>query len=499
MIPNYKFFLSNPTTGDNTTGLEYGNGNSGTCGPVAAQLLLGYANYYNDRRIIADNFLNGYDDDTNTVMYAHRNPNYCSDPMTRDRFTTGTRSSATGQNSFYVEMITRIMEPNTSGADVDEVYGGIVSYLEDRETELGIELNYILNSQEEVNIFGKHSTIDSALIKAELKAGRPLIIGMHQDIGGVNHFVVGYGYQSYSYTNGSGEYEGYVVYFGRFNDEAEECVWINSSWCDSYISLKFNHVHDYYTVGTITGTNRTEYKCYTCGHRTDAAIRILSSDRYVESVVTLTQGQYKDYYLTCKAEGAKLMQTFGLQDTKLELYDAEYNLIVASEDEGFNKNALITYYLYANTAYILRVISNDSSESNTVKLAVFPAYGVSAANSYIANYEDIYPVQNYIRYSFETFAQPGYVRAITFDPRVTYDYTLTIDSDFDTFIYVIDPYSTDILIVGENYDDDSGEGLNPSLTTMLITGIPYLIIYSAYNPSALTETKNLTLSIEVSG
>lgn len=76
-------------------------------------------------------------------------------------------------------------------------------------------------------------------------------------------------------------------------------------------------------------------------------------------------------------------------------------------------------------------------------------------------------------------------------------YTATIISDFDTFVYVIDPTSTDILVAGVNYDDDSGSGLNPLLTSYLLTGTPYLIVFSAYSPLELTETKSLTLRIAV--
>lgn len=85
LIPNYEYFTSNPTIGNNFEGGSYGNGNSGTCGPVAAQLLLGYNNYFNDRRIIDDRFLNGYDDSSNTITNPERNPNHCTDPMSMTR------------------------------------------------------------------------------------------------------------------------------------------------------------------------------------------------------------------------------------------------------------------------------------------------------------------------------------------------------------------------------------------------------------------------------
>jgi hypothetical protein len=37
--------------------------------------------------------------------------------------------------------------------------------------------------------------------------------------------------------------------------------------------------------------------------------------------------------------------------------------------------------------------------------------------------------------------------------------------------------------------------MNPLLTKKLEAGIPYLVIYSAFNPSSLSETKDLTVKI----
>lgn len=486
LIANYEFFLKNPTIGNNDYFLA-GNNNFGTCGPIAAQLLLGYANYFNDRRIIDDRFLNGYDDQLGNVRYFEQNPNTCTDPMMMDSDTTGTRSARTGDNSFYVEMITRIMEPNSEGCSFEDVYDGMNAYLSTRLPSS----QYVLNYEEQGWFFG-YDPINSAPIIAEIEAGRPLIIGMDDNLNGADHFVVAYGYQSYTYPDGSGTYTGYIVHAGY---PIDTCVWINSAWCDGYLTLKSNHTHYYTAIGTIPNTNRIEYFCDSCGHRTDAAICMSLAARYAESVMTLGENEHKDYYLCFKGEGVKLIQTLGEKDTKLELYDAEYNIIASSEDEGFEANALISYYLLANTGYILRVISHDNTTSNAIKLIIVPAYGVSAANSYITDFEDIHSVTNILRYTLNTFAQPEYVRVITFDPRLSLYYNLTIESDFDTFLYVINPYSTKLIVDGVQYDDDSGEGANPLLNTYLVTGTPYLIIFSAYNPSALTETKDMVLKI----
>jgi len=84
---------------------------------------------------------------------------------------------------------------------------------------------------------------------------------------------------------------------------------------------------------------------------------------------------------------------------------------------------------------------------------------------------------------------------VTFTPPSSGDYTFTIESDIDTYMYVIDPRSSELLILGADYDDDSGEAANPLLTKTLSSGIKYLIVYSAWNPSSLQETVPITIRI----
>lgn len=84
---------------------------------------------------------------------------------------------------------------------------------------------------------------------------------------------------------------------------------------------------------------------------------------------------------------------------------------------------------------------------------------------------------------------------LTFTAPSSGEYTFEITSDFDTYLYVIDPTSSTTITINTNYNDDSGEGLNSKLTTSLKTDIPYLVIYSGYNLSNSSHTGNLTLKI----
>ena len=75
-----------------------------------------------------------------------------------------------------------------------------------------------------------------------------------------------------------------------------------------------------------------------------------------------------------------------------------------------------------------------------------------------------------------------------------------MESQFDNYLYVLDPRSSDSIVYGLDHSDDDGVDLNASITRELDKGVPYLIIYSHYNlASGFTdydEGDNLTLRIE---
>ena len=481
LIPNYMYFIARPTIGDNITGEVYGNGNTGTCGPVATQLILGYHNYYSDRRIIEDRFLNGYDDESGTVIVPWWNPNYCNDPMSMTSFTLGTRSEDTGENSFYNEIITAIMKPNTSSSSNEQVKTGIEKYLSKQLDKSGYTVAY------EEKLLG-FPAIDSAIIKGELDAGRPIIISLSKSLGATNHFVVGYGYQDYTYSDGSGTYEGYVVHYG-WQNTGNNCVWVNSAWCDGYVSLKINHTHNYIAFGTITGTDRMEYRCSSCGHRTDAAINMTARDRYVERVATIPQNEYtyKDYYVTFDTAGYKLFQTFGDKDAKLYLYDAEYNQLAYNDDAGYSLNALFNYKVEKSKPYILRVEFYSASTTGNVKVGITPA-----SVSY-STYEKISTTKsNRASFSFNTSLNTTQV--ITFTPTETGTYTIKTlyagETKLDTYLYLIDPYSTNVCL----YNDDGAGNLQASITSNLIANRTYFIVVSTYNIVAQKGTIRLDIS-----
>jgi len=156
---------------------------------------------------------------------------------------------------------------------------------------------------------------------------------------------------------------------------------------------------------------------------------------------------------------------------------------------------LIKYYCSAGVSYKIRVKYWGAATYGETKLAITPANGaLKSGASDINTYENILEASAQT-YSLASNAQKDYTKLLVYRPSSAGSYTFTIESDFDTYIYVIDPRSTELIASGINYDDDSGTNLNPLLTTNLDARISYLVIFSAYNPNSLTSTKNLTLKI----
>ena len=273
-IDNYNYFLVNPNHGFNQ---------HGTCGSVAAQLLLSYNNYYNDRRIIDVEHLFGdwtgaisndlYD--ASNYLLPNQNMNVCNDPTNMTSFTTGT-------NDDFYEYVIQNIEPaaftcvdtidpdgtinhSHNGSSLSDVHYGLDSILYSRLPSM----SYNITSDEEWWLFG-WSPISSIPIKNEIDNNRPVIIGMSSHLNSIDHWVVGYGYQDYTYPEDGGTYSGYIVNFGWTN---RHNVWINESWCNAYIALSINHNHNYniVTSNVISGSD-IELRCSDCGHRTLTSI-----------------------------------------------------------------------------------------------------------------------------------------------------------------------------------------------------------------------------------
>ncbi len=208
-----------------------------------------------------------------------------------------------------------------------------------------------------------------------------------------------------------------------------------------------------------------------------------SNSRYAERKLYLIEKEYADYTITFLTAGTKLVQTFGALDTELELYDSNGTLIDSSDDDGYNTNALLSFYTSANSTYKIRVKFHRATTVGWVRLGITPAFAVKENDvDSMTKYKDILNLSG-TNWTWTSYAQNNYTRVITFSPTVTGTYKIELTSIFDNYLYVIDPRSSNLIVSNIDYNDDSN-GLNAAITRTLIENVPYLIIYSQWNLSA---------------
>ncbi len=466
-IPNYRYFLAEPMHGYNQ---------NDKCGAVAAQLLLSYHNYYSDRRIIANEYLNG--SPTNTSL----NPNYCEDPMKMSSFTLGTRGKyedgSDDTNSYFHYVVNNI----PGNATTSQVKDGINNILSARNKEISGNINYTISSKDGGWWFGSKPVSSDGII-SELDLGRPVLILMQKSLGGSDHYVVAYGYHNYKYSGSSDSYLGYITHFGWGSNELN--IWVNSSWCYSYITLKINHMHDYNATGLIGSTSRIQYKCNECGHRTDAAINMIAHSRYEERVADIPQNgyAYKDYYVTFETAGNKLFQTFGLNDVELYLFDAENRKLAYDDNSGYELNSLFCYTVETNKPYILRVQFKSQYNSSGYITCGSIKIGITPAQEVYSTYEDILHL-NSDKPSCGYTSKLNTTKAICFTPVTngTFKINTLMTDDIDTFLYFIDPTSTDSCL----YDDDSAGNYQALIQTDLVANKRYFLIVCANDITAIS-------------
>lgn len=217
---------------------------------------------------------------------------------------------------------------------------------------------------------------------------------------------------------------------------------------------------------------------------------ITANTRYTEKTVNLSADTHKDFVIKFATGGTQLIQTFGTKDTVLELYSSSGTLLLGrsdTDDKGYSTNALLSYNFSANTEYVVRVKFYSSSTSGITKLSIIPTYTY-------ATYEDIYSLTDYTMGLTWSFAQNN-VKVMTYKYSVTQDLTMNVTSEVDTYLYIIDPRSTELIkaastsTVGDDnlYNDDYGGTRNSKITKTFDANVPYLVIVSAYNPSSSTS------------
>ena len=254
-IPNANYFLINPK--------QYQNGSSdniaGTCTTVAAQMLLGYHNYYSDRRIIptavgSTVFLdNSYGDTTKHPVYPRS-------------FARGYGCASIGT----LDTVHKKIFDKTTWAEFPGL-GQAIGNVTDGANRF---LDTYTPAEVKDTISLTHGAINLDEVRADIDNGMPVVIGMHM-LGDANfHVVIAYGYAKYEDT------DGFIVHYG-WGDIAIE-AWVPANWFGFQIRMSVNHTHSLVDTGNLEGNAHRVVECSECGYKEPKALYNVSNNEINE-------------------------------------------------------------------------------------------------------------------------------------------------------------------------------------------------------------------------
>lgn len=238
-IENANYFLANPQHRDNVKADNL----LGTCTTVAMQMLVGYHNYYSDRRLLPKYSTNGKQllaDDYGNI-YEHPTLMYYSSD---DNGGLGRSSIGTWDGVYD-----RIFD-NANG---DGLFGQLLSRVTNA-TKKFLEEDSGLDSWTLEN-----GSYDEDRVIFELESGRPVVVGFDLFEGHSGHIVVAYGYANYE-----GELC-YITHYGWRDNKVQMLV--PASWLGYQATMNVKHEHTFRDAFLNQGNYRA-LTCTTCGYTT---------------------------------------------------------------------------------------------------------------------------------------------------------------------------------------------------------------------------------------
>lgn len=145
--------------------------------------------------------------------------------------------------------------------------------------------------------------------------------------------------------------------------------------------------------------------------------------------------------------------------------------------------------------YVLKVSMYSSSRSGETRLAIAPVYGVQANDANNMNqFENFYNLNTYPNYTFNSYLATHYSKMVTWTVPEDGNYKISLTSDYDNYLYVIDPESSELNVYNVNYNDDC-DGRNAGITGTFKKDKKYVIVYGQYNPSNQIGTDSVSADI----
>ncbi len=226
----------------------------------------------------------------------------------------------------------------------------------------------------------------------------------------------------------------------------------------------------------------------------DFDIENINNGRYAEKRVYLAPGQSVEFRMSRSMFSIMILQTFGDKGTTLQVYNNYGGLEESDSGSGYTSNAFIAHQFIMDEIYYVKLFFANSSHFGYVRFGATSALGMPAASTGgIQDYYDIRCIED-VPESFSGYTEQYYNQVLLFVPPTNGNYTISLTSDFDNYLYVIDPFLSTTIESGVHYNDDSN-GLNASITTYFYSATEYFIILSAYNPQTVESFQNITVNI----
>jgi uncharacterized repeat protein (TIGR02543 family) len=179
--------------------------------------------------------------------------------------------------------------------------------------------------------------------------------------------------------------------------------------------------------------------------------------------------KYIFYQFIPAVTGSYTIESSGINDPYVELFDAEEDYVTYDHESGVNHNFLLTETLTAGQTYyyVVSLYSTTLTGSFTFVLTSAAGYaGDSFANPITIT------VNENLTANIDVEGKYYYYRFI---PAVTGYFTIESAGEFDTYVELYDASETEIL-----HDDEGGTESNFLLTESLIAGQTYFIVVSMY-------------------
>ena len=244
-IENANYFLANPYHHENSKSV--GDHPFGTCTTVAHQLLVGYHNYYSDRRLIPEISSDGKRYLAEDYGDLSVDPILACTPLSGE-CDLGRTSIGTTDEVFYGIF-------NLAGGSdlLSQTIGSVA-------TASDLFLTECANGRAK-NWSIVQGGYNEQFVINELDAGRPVVIGFDVFGNHSSHVIVAYGYATYDNELC------YITHYGWYKSAVQMLV--PASWLAYQVTMEVDHTHQYELMGqTYEGTGNDVYtamKCSVCG------------------------------------------------------------------------------------------------------------------------------------------------------------------------------------------------------------------------------------------